>query len=281
MEIIIGKNTGFCSGVKKAISGTEKLLDIYGKVYCHGEIIHNPSVVNRLKKKGMIVISDLSEIPDGSNFIVRSHGLPNDLINRAKEKALKIFDFTCPKVKRIHKLVNNINENSHTTIIIGNPAHPEVKAIASLIKKSSFIIERKEDLKDISALEEVYVLVQSTFNPDIFSDIVKGIISISKKSVIYNTLCRETIKRQKEAKYLSKKVDLVVIIGGKNSSNTKTLYTLIRENTKAIHIEGDDELKYEWFKGIERVAILSGASTPKDDVNTIYNQIANFSKTNH
>jgi len=278
MEIIVGNYIGFCSGVRKAVSGTEKLLGAHGKVYCLGEIIHNPWVVRRLKDKGMVVVDDISDIPDGSKFIIRSHGLPMDQIKKARDKGLNIFDFTCPKVKRIHDLAKNLNKNLHPVIIIGNPEHAEVKAIASLIDRNVFILGSKDDFNKLRLAEELSVVVQSTFNPDKFLEISQEIVSATTKTVIYNTICKETIKRQQEATTLSKKADLIIVIGGKNSSNTKTLYDIANKNHNAFHVENEFELRDFWFKDIKKVLILSGASTPKKDVINIYNKILNLKK---
>jgi 4-hydroxy-3-methylbut-2-enyl diphosphate reductase len=203
MKVIVGKSSGFCSGVHRAIKGATNALEEHKKVYCFGEIIHNPVVVNTLKDMGMVVVNDIERVPDRSWFVIRSHGLQNEIYKRAVEKELKIFDFTCPKVKKIHHLVTELTNEGCFILIIGNPSHPEVKAILSLARGNARVIEKPGDLKNLDFSELYAVVVQTTFNPDAFLAIVDEIILFTKKTVIYNTLCEETIKRQKESRRLA------------------------------------------------------------------------------
>ena len=276
MEIIVSDTIGFCSGVRKAISGAEKALKDNGKIYCLGDIIHNKGVVNRLKSKGMIFVNHIDEIPKGSSFIIRSHGLPFDTIENVKKKVDKIYDFTCPKVKKSHKLVESLKNYRRPIIIVGNREHPEVKAIYSLTEHRGIIIEKPEEVRKKLNTDECYVLVQTTFKPVLFYEIVKEIVSITKKATIYNTLCEETTKRQQEVKELAKEVDLVIVVGGKHSSNTKTLFSIASGIVKSVHIENADELTKDLLKGINKVGIVSGASTPNEDIDKVIEKIHNF-----
>lgn len=276
MEILVGKWAGFCSGVQRAIKGAKETLKENDKIYCLGEIIHNPAVVNTLKQDGMEVVDDISRVPDRSKFIVRSHGLQNDIIKKAHEKKLQIYDFTCPKVKNIHRLVKELTEDGYFILIIGNPEHPEVKAIVSLTEGNARVVETPEDLKTVPSFEQSAVVVQTTFNPKAYLKIVKEIILLSKKTVVYNTLCEETIKRQKEAIRLAEKVDYIIVVGGKNSSNTKTIYNIVKSRVPAAHIEDTHELDINQFRNIQKVGIISGASTPKDVVKEVYSSLLVF-----
>lgn len=278
MEIIIGKLTGFCSGVQRAITGVKEALKENERIYCLGEIIHNPEVVESLKSRGMAVTDDISSIPKRSNFIIRSHGLPSDVIRKAKEKELKIYDFTCPKVKKIHHLVKNLTAEGYHILIIGNPKHPEVQAVLSLTEDNAHVIENSEDFKSLASSEQNAVVVQTTFNPSAFLDITQEIISFTKKTLVYNTLCEETLKRQREAKRLARKVDFIVVAGGKKSSNTKTLYDIVKNYTTAVRIEKTQELDSAWFKDATTVGIISGASTPKQMVKKVYDTLLTFAQ---
>ena len=163
MKIIIGKSSGFCSGVQRAIKGATKALKEHKKIYCLGEIIHNPVVVKTLKGMGMIVVNDITKVPDKSWFVIRSHGLQNENYKKAVEKQLEILDFTCPKVKKIHGLVTELTKEKRSILIIGNPSHPEVKAILSLARKNARVIENPSDLNKLPLSGQYIVVVQTTF----------------------------------------------------------------------------------------------------------------------
>lgn len=276
MNILIGKSSGFCSGVQRAIKGAAQVLKDNKKIYCFGEIIHNPAVVNSLKQQGMVVVNNISAVPEGSKFIIRSHGLENDIFKKAVDNKLDIHDFTCPKVKKIHRLVTQLTEDGYFIVITGNARHPEVKAIASLAKGNARVIENPEGVKTLPVIERNAVVVQTTFNPDSFFDIVKEIITRTKKTLVCNTLCEETIKRQKEAVHLAEKVDFVVVVGGKNSSNTKTLYNIVKNKVQAVHVEDAVELDKHMFKNTGNVGIISGASTPEEEVKKVHDVLVSF-----
>jgi len=280
MEIIVSDTIGFCSGVRKAIRGAEKALKGNSKIYCLGDIIHNKGVVNQLKEKGMVFVKSLDEIPNGASFIIRSHGLPFETIENIQKKAVHIYDFTCPKVKKSHKLVESLKNHKRPIVIVGNREHPEVKAIFSLTENRGIIIEKPEEVKTKLNTDECYVLVQTTFKPVLFYEIVKEIVSFTKKAIIYNTLCEETTKRQEEVKDLATKVDMIIVVGGKHSSNTKTLFSIANSMVKSVHIENADELQNDWFKEVHRVGIVSGASTPDDDIDRVIEKIYYFERNN-
>lgn len=265
MEIIVANTAGFCSGVKRAIQQVRKDLVTHERVYCLGEIIHNRSVVESLSNSGMVHVRDLSGIPHGSRFIIRTHGLPRDTVEQAERKEYDILDLTCPKVKKIHTLVNELTGKGYFIYIAGNPNHPEVQAIVSLTGGNAQVVENPDAIRTPPG-NRIAVVVQTTFNPEDFIKITDEIVLRNKEIRIFNTLCEETIKRQQEAKRLSELVDLMIIVGGKNSSNTKTLYNISRKRVRSIHIEGARELQAGWFSDIRKVGIISGASTPAEEV---------------
>jgi len=273
MKISIARSTGFCSGVRRAISGLEQVLEEQGKTYCLGEIIHNPQVVERLKGLGMVVVKSIGEVPEGSRFIIRSHGLPKEDVSEAEKRDLEIYDFTCPKVKKTHTLVKDLMARGYRCYIAGNPEHPEVKAILSLTGTKGTVVENEKELPAALPSGRIALVVQTTFNPGQFLNIADRIILLSKKTLVCNTLCEETIKRQKEAKEIAGRVDLVVVVGGKGSSNTKTLYQIVREHTEAVQVETPEELKSEWFEGVNSVGVTSGASTPEQTVRFVADTI--------
>ncbi|MFW6139111.1 MAG: 4-hydroxy-3-methylbut-2-enyl diphosphate reductase [Spirochaetota bacterium] len=275
MEVIVARTAGFCSGVKRTVKGAEKKLQEHSRIYCLGDIIHNPDVVTSLKEQGMVVVHDTRQVPRGSRFVVRSHGLDRTALHQAEQKGLKIHDFTCPKVKKIHYLVQELTEQDSFIHIIGNRDHPEVQAVVSLAGQNYRVVQHPDEVETMKGYRSVTCVVQTTFNPRQFLEITKRIVFLNKKTVVYNTLCEETINRQQEAASLAEQVDLVLVVGGKHSSNTRSLYELVREHTRAVHIENAGDIKNEWFEHAARVGIVSGASTPRQEVERVYYHLTN------
>ncbi|MBN2323277.1 MAG: 4-hydroxy-3-methylbut-2-enyl diphosphate reductase [Spirochaetes bacterium] len=279
MKIIVARSVGFCSGVSRAVTGLLRVLENRGTTYCLGEIIHNPQVVNELKTRGMIVVTRVGDVPEGGRFIIRSHGLPLDIISEAKERSLQIFDFTCPKVKKIHTLVSRLIDDGYFCYIAGNPHHPEVQAILSLTGSNGIVVEQEADAVIKPHGGRGALVVQTTFNPHRFREIAGKLILLSKETLVCNTLCEETLKRQKETAELAEKTDLVVVVGGKKSSNTKTLYQIALEHTEAAHVETPDGLDASLFVGRKRVGVVSGASTPRKTVQEVKERIESIAKS--
>jgi 4-hydroxy-3-methylbut-2-enyl diphosphate reductase len=274
MKCSVGKWVGFCSGVQRAIRGAEKVLEKNSVIDCLGEIIHNPRVVKELERRGMVVVRDIEEIPDSSSFIIRSHGLEEEIVMRARDKMLTIHDFTCPKVKNTHHLVSNLRSKGYRIFIVGNPLHPEVKAIQSIAGPTAQVLVRKEAVAALDAFERIAVVVQTTFDPRSFSSIVSKLILRAEKTLVCNTLCEETIKRQNEADKIAGNVDFMIVVGGKNSSNTKTLYNIVKERVPALHIEDAFEIERIDLSGVKRIGIVSGASTPVEEVKKVYEKLS-------
>jgi (E)-4-hydroxy-3-methyl-but-2-enyl pyrophosphate reductase len=280
MEVTVGKTAGFCSGVQRAIQGLRKRLGERTGLYCLGEFIHNPQVIGSLESLGMIVVQDIEAIPDGRGIIIRTHGLPRETLDRAAEKGLEIFDFTCPKVKKTHHLVIELTEEGYRILIIGNAAHPEVRALHSLVRNRSRVLEKPEDVASLQLEEPVAVVVQTTFNPDTFNEVLTEVVARSKRTLVCNTLCEETIRRQREAVNLAREVDFIVVVGGRNSSNTRTLFKRVQEQVRAIHVERADELGGSLFEGVSRVGVVSGASTPVEEVEKVYERLLHMESQN-
>ena len=269
MEVVVAATAGFCSGVRKAIQGVAERLDENSSLYCLGDIIHNPDVIANLKESGLVVSDHVDDIPDRAGFVVRTHGLPRQTLHRAESKGLQIYDYTCPRVKKIHNLVTTLSSDGYFIFIIGNPNHPEVKAISSLIGTGHTILHKPEDIAPGPIPERNAVVVQTTFNPDTFLHILNAIVLKTRKTLVYNTLCGETLKRQQEARKLASAMDYIVVVGGKHSSNTKTLFTQIRSLVPAVHIENASEIRKDWFNGVQKVGVISGASTPAEEVERV------------
>jgi 4-hydroxy-3-methylbut-2-enyl diphosphate reductase len=278
VDIIVGRFSGYCSGVKLAVTRAGQLLKAGHELYSLGEIVHNPQTVEGLKSRGMRFVDDAKEIPNKSPFLVRSHGLPVSVLRQLKRKKLKICDGTCVKIKKIQVIIKELARRKTPVLIIGKPSHPEVMAIASLAKKGQhWVMESASELEKLPALKELAVVVQTTFNPLIFCDFARALLKV-KKLVVYNTLCDETRWRQEEAGRLAREADLVLIIGGKKSSNTRTLYELVKEKVKAFAVEDESELDPSWFYGVRKTALISGASTPIEEVLKVRDRIMQIEK---
>lgn len=277
MEVIIGKLAGFCSGVENTIKKAREILENNNKVYSLGEIVHNKQVIEELEKKGMVTVENLEEIPQNSKVIFRAHGEPEYKYEIAKNRNLEIYDLTCGKVLAIHKKVQKEKENSFI-IIIGKKKHPEVLGTKGFAGNNSFIVETEDDILDAyieyekTEIGRVYVVCQTTISSNYFDILAQEIEKnfIEAEVVIDKTICNATEIRQKETKEMSKKFNTMIIIGGKNSSNTKELAKIAEETCENVYlIETVEEIKNIDFSETKEIGIMAGASTPKEIINEV------------
>ena len=279
MEVIVGSLAGFCDGVKYAVKTAEEIVRDNKDVYCLGELVHNKQVIEKLEKIGMNTINSIDEAPQNSVVIIRAHGEPLSTYEIAKKKNIKIYDLTCGKVRIIHNKIDSHKDGS-LIIILGSKKHPEIIASISYAKENGIVIENVEDIKEAyrkykdSGLKNVFVCAQTTYSMARFEEMVTLIQKEfeGESVVVENTICNATENRQKELKEMAKDFHKMIIIGGKNSSNTKELYYLAKENCeKAILIETAYDLKNEaeFLKGNERIGIMAGASTPQDSIDEV------------
>ena len=278
MEIIVGKYAGFCNGAKNAVSKTEMTLD-GTNVYSVGEIVHNEVVVKKLKEMGLVVKDSLDEVPDNSRLIIRAHGETLNFYRAAKKKNLNIVDLTCGRVKAIHNKI--LSQKNSFIIIIGKKNHPEVIAHQSY-SDNCFIVESIDDINDAyndylkTEKKSIYIVAQTTFNSELFDTIVDEIkkVFVGVKIEVDKTICNATAIRQEEVKEIAKNVDKMIVIGGKNSSNTKELeVTAIRYCNHVYLIQTKDDLSKEMFDEDDVVGITAGASTPQDVIDDVINYL--------
>ena len=267
-KIIKARHIGFCFGVKRAIAAAEGLLDKNKKTCSLGPIIHNPFVVKELHKKGLKVISDVRHAK-GSYMIIRSHGIPPALKKKAQKYCAGLLDATCPFVGRSHKIVSKLRKEGYLIAIAGKSQHPEVKALIEMAGPGTVVINKKSDIKKIKHKKTKLALIaQTTISRDDFMETARALLSLNYPECrVFDTICNDVVGRQKEAKALSKKSDIICVVGGKNSANTKHLADICRKNgAMTYHVESSDELQSRWFKSARSVGIVSGASTPGDIV---------------
>ena len=278
--IEVGKFAGFCGGVTNSVKKTEKALNELKKVSCLGELVHNKQVVNSLEEKGLIVIDNINEIEDNSNVIIRAHGIPKEVYDIAKTKNINLIDLTCPKVLKIHDKVEEYKNKNYFIILVGSKIHPEVIGTISFCGEKSIVIESLDDLKEntnlISKYNDIVVFAQTTYKESLFNEIVEYIKdNINKNIVVENTICDATHLRQEECKNMSQNNDCMIIIGGKNSSNTKKLYEVSKEYCSDTYlIETVDELDIERIKKYNKIGIMAGASTPKTSIDEVIKKIS-------
>ena len=261
VKITIAKSAGFCFGVKRAIDLAQDIASKNKDVYTFGPLIHNPQEVSRLENENIKVIEDYSKIEKGV-LVLRTHGIPLDIYeNLSKKENIKIVDATCPFVKKAQDIIKELSKDSEQIVIVGEKKHPEVVALVSYGKGKCLVVEDKKDVKNVKKTGIIYIVSQTTQSPKKFEEIVNEISKISKVKV-FNTICRATFDRQTAAEKLAKEVDVMIVIGGKNSGNTTRLYQICSNITKTYHIEDVNEIEVEWFNNISTVGITAGASTP-------------------
>lgn len=267
MKIILAKTAGFCFGVDRAVNMVYDLINKGVKVHTLGPIIHNPQVVEDLEKSGVTTLVNPLDVPQGESVVIRAHGVPESVYEQMANNNIKFYDCTCPFVLKIHSIVKSADENS-VILIAGNHNHPEVIGIAGHCKAKHFIFSSLSELENICKSgnfeenENIIVVSQTTFSVKewkICSEFIKKGYTNAK---IFDTICNATARRQSEAVELSKKADIMIVIGGRTSSNTCKLYDVCKENCRAYLIEQASELKEIDFSDCRIAGVTAGASTP-------------------
>ncbi|MFR8315123.1 4-hydroxy-3-methylbut-2-enyl diphosphate reductase [Eubacterium ventriosum] len=275
MEITVAKSAGFCFGVQRAVDSVYKELEENsGKICTFGPIIHNEQVVEDLNKRGIEVIDtveQLKKIKEGT-VVIRSHGVAKEIYDILEQQKLKMVDATCPFVKKIHNIVLDESNNGKTIIIIGNDNHPEVEGIKGWVNGEVIVINKEEQIEKLSLPEQTKACIvsQTTFNHNKFKYLVEIIRKKGYDITVVNTICNATHVRQVEAQKISSKVDGMIVIGGKNSSNTQKLYDICRnecENT--FYVQTVKDLNLHELKSLKSIGITAGASTPKNIIEEV------------
>lgn len=275
MEVKVAKNAGFCFGVKRAMKMAWKELELNSDgIYALGPLIHNKQAVSKYEEKGLKTINAIDEVPNENRMIIRSHGVGKSVYLDSEAKSLDIIDTTCPFVTKIHDIAKRYHDQGYKVIVIGDAKHPEVIGINGWCDNDAIIIKTLEELEsiDFDKSKKYCVVSQTTINLDLYHKIEEQLSNLLDEVVFNNTICAATKVRQESAKSLSSEVDLMVVVGGKHSSNTQKLVQICKENTNTIAIETVEELKKEDFKDYNTVGLTAGASTP----DWIIEEVLNF-----
>lgn len=278
MEVKVAKTAGFCFGVKRAVTTVykeiEKGKEIGEVIYTYGPIIHNEQVVKDLEQKGVKVLhspEEIRKLTEGT-VIIRSHGVDKATYDLIQEQGLNIIDATCPFVKKIHRTVEEKSREGYDIIIIGNKDHPEVQGIKGWCLSHTFIMNSEEEAEkfDISGNRKLCVVSQTTFNYKKFDKMVEIIAKKRYDIIVVNTICNATNERQVEARQIAATSDAMIVIGGKNSSNTQKLYEICKEECKhTYYIQQLEDLDLIKLRTCRNVGITAGASTPNNIIEEV------------
>ena len=277
MEVRLAKSAGFCFGVKRAVEQVYNQAENGKAIYTYGPIIHNEEVVKDLEQKGVSVIDDdsLSSVKEGT-VIIRSHGVEKAVCDRIQEMGLECVDATCPFVKRIHRVVEKESAAGKQIIIIGSANHPEVIGIMGWSSTPAIVIETEEEAEKFTLEEEkdICVVSQTTFNYIKFNKIVEKLLKKGYNVGVVNTICNATEERQTEAREIAREADVMIVIGGKHSSNTRKLYEICaKECEHTYFIQTLADLKLELPESVGLVGITAGASTPNNIIEEVQNYV--------
>jgi len=302
LEIKIAKNSGFCFGVKKAIEVAEEVAkNNKGKTYVHGQLVHNEKVINDLGNKGIVFVENLAEIPDGAITVLRAHGEPGSTYKTLNEKSItkdnNLTDATCPLVTLVHNVGIKLKENGYEVIIFGKADHPESIGTKFHLKgNDTIIVEEPEEYQKVLEFiknnnsEKVAIISQTTMSVYGYKKLIENINSnlsgnkfgqiqlslrdLSEKYGYVDTICNPTKQRQSGTEEIAKESDIVIVIGGKNSSNSKELYTKCKElGVESYFIQSAEQLQADWFNQKDKVGVTAGASTPDYLIDEVVNKI--------
>jgi len=271
MKIELAESYGFCFGVKRAIKIAEENKDSA----TYGPLIHNSKEIERLEKDFKVgLTNDYKTFNAGDKAIVRTHGIPKNELSELKENSVNVVDATCPYVTKPQQICQEMSEAGYSIVIFGDEAHPEIKGVKSYATYGAVVITSTEELEDIKLGEKVALVAQTTRRVEDYIEIANYLIPRHKELRVFNTICNATFENQEAVKKISKKADIMIIIGGKNSSNTKQLFSISNDNCKnSYHIEDENDLDYDWFKDKKFCGISAGASTPDWIIQNVVNLI--------
>jgi 4-hydroxy-3-methylbut-2-enyl diphosphate reductase len=277
MEVILADKAGFCFGVQRAIDTAFKAAG-KGKVFCFGPLIHNPQEVARLRESGVETIEDFTKLSPGDSLIIRSHGVPPTVLDKAREQGLTIIDLTCPFVAKAQQHAASLKREGYQVVVVGEKKHPEVQSIMGYAGDDAVVIEAPDEVGHVKLRGRTGIVAQTTQSYGNFSEIVLRLLRVSKELKVFNTICSSTKERQDAARVLATRADVMIVVGGRNSANTTRLVSLCREAGKpTYHVEVVDEILPEWLQGARTVGVPAGASTPGWIIDAVVERLKSIS----
>ncbi|WDE06570.1 4-hydroxy-3-methylbut-2-enyl diphosphate reductase [Thalassomonas viridans] len=285
MEIILANPRGFCAGVDRAISIVDRALDLFdAPIYVRHEVVHNKFVVNGLKERGAIFVDELDEVPDDSTVIFSAHGVSKAVRNEAKRRGLKVFDATCPLVTKVHMEVSRTSRKNIECILIGHAGHPEVEGTMGQYESEQggiYLVESAEDVQklEVKNPEELYFCSQTTLSVDDTSDVIDALQAKfpAIKGPRKDDICYATQNRQDAVRSIAGQVDLLLVVGAKNSSNSNRLRELAdKMGTASYLIDTAEDIDVSWLSHAEKVGVTAGASAPDILVQQVIDALKNY-----
>ncbi len=282
MKIYIAEEAGFCFGVKRALRIISQLNEKRHDIQIYGQLIHNRTVLDQLKAKGIDTIGTLDRLDPKKKLVIRTHGIPKQEEEKLKKEGIDYVDATCPLVKKLHLIIEKLNKEKTLIVIIGDRNHPEIIAAKSYAH-NAVVINSEAEAAKIKKTGSLSVIAQTTLDTDHFKKIVSRLAGKATKLDVYNTICEATKTRQQAIKKLAPEVDFVVVVGGKNSSNTRKLYDIaLKRNKNTFYIEKSSELNrthfIEQIKDFSSAGITAGASTPPEEIEKVKNILKNINR---
>lgn len=282
MDIVKAKSAGFCFGVDRAVQLTYRLLNEGRRVATLGPLIHNPQCIADLENKGAVTAQNIERIPQGCEVVIRSHGVPRAIYDELTQKNFIVHDATCPFVRKIQKIARRCGEEGKTLLIAGDAGHPEVQGIVGNTSGEVFVFAELSKLENWltpeNAKKDLVVVAQTTFEVKKWLECRDFLKKVCTNPSIFDTICNATWARQQEAEELSRRCDLMIVIGGRHSSNTQKLFAVAAKHTKAVLAETAKELTEEMFRGVRRAGVTAGASTPSPIIEEV---LSKMSEVNH
>lgn len=266
--IIVADHAGACYGVERALTIVDDAARASAPIATLGPLIHNPLVVKDLEQRGVQVV-DQPEDVDGGTLVLRTHGVVPSIIDRARTRGLDVIDATCPYVKKVHHAARRLIEEGYQLIVVGEEGHPEVEGILGHALGPATVVSSAADARSLELAPKVGVVVQTTQTAELLSAVVAEIAPRVKELRVMNTICAATAERQQAAARVAATVDAMIVIGGKNSGNTRRLIEICRERCHATHhIEAPEEIEPSWVLDADRIGVTAGASTPQTHITT-------------
>lgn len=264
MQVLLARENGFCFGVKKAVELTEAAAETGKRVHNLGQVVHNPTISRRLAERGVTVIKSPAEADEGV-VVIRAHGVPPAVRQEIEERGLECIDATCSLVLRAQRFTKQLADEGYRVIILGTPDHPEVVGLKGYAGDDHVVVETKDEWETLPRMKKAGVVSQSTQPPWAFTALVAHVATIAQEMKVFNTVCPVTVKRQHAASELAEQVGTIIVVGGRNSANTRELVNLARmQGRTAYHIEHASEVQREWVAGQDVVGLIGGCSTPMD-----------------